>query len=91
MLSSKFIRELLTRLFPVTVVVKPTFPEVALEGERLLVVGNGLLTVKVNADVDVPPPGVGFVTVTGIVPAVAISDAAMAAVTCVPAPLAVPA
>ena len=36
-----------------------------------------------EADVEVPPPGVGFVTVTGKLAALLISDARMAAVNCV--------
>ncbi len=64
-----------------TVKVNAALPAVALEGERLLVVGSGLLTVKVSAGVEVPPPGLGFVTVTGMLPAVAISEAAMVALT----------
>jgi len=41
------------------------------------------VTVRV-ATFDVPPPGAGFVTVTLKVPAVPISEARIAAVTCVP-------
>ncbi len=75
--------ELLTKFEPLTVKVNTAPPAVALEGERLLVVGTGLLTVKISAGVEVPPPGLGFVTVTGMLPAVAISEAAILALTCV--------
>ena len=81
----------MTKLLPVMVRVKAGPPAVALFAERMLVVGNGLFIVKVRAGVEVPPPGPGFVTVTAMVPMVNISDAAMAAVTCVPPPLTVPA
>src|SRR5215471_19289083 len=72
----------LTKFVPFTVKVNAAPPAVALLGERLLMVGTGLLTVKVAA-ADVPPPGVGFVTFTESVPAVAMSLAGMLAVTCV--------
>lgn len=67
---------------PVTVKVKAAPPADALLGEsdvtsRLaLLIVNGMLE-------EVPPPGAGFVTVTVAVPAVAISAAAIAAVSCV--------
>lgn len=64
-----------TKLVPVIVIVTPASPTSALVGERLVAVGIGLLTVKFNAGVEVPPPGVGFVTVTGFTPAVATSVA----------------
>ena len=63
-----------------TVRVNAAPPAVALVGAIVLVVGNGLLTVKASAGVDVPSLGVGFVTVTDTVPAVIISDAAIEAV-----------
>jgi len=73
----------LTKLLPLTVSVKAAPPAITLPGERVLVVGSGLFTVKVSAGVEVPPPGAGFVTVTDLGPAEAISDAAMVALTCV--------
>jgi hypothetical protein len=77
--------ELAMKFVPVSVNVNVAPPAVALVGLIDVSVGAGFaaeLTVKF-AGADVPPPGVGFVTVTGNVPAVAISAAVMAAVTCV--------
>ncbi len=57
-------------------------PAVADEGLRPVVVGTGLfaaLIVKVWA-LEVPPPGAGLNTVTAAVPAVAMSEAGIAAV-----------
>jgi hypothetical protein len=61
--------EVETKFVPVTVRVKVFPPAVALEGESAVAPGFGLLMVKVNP-LDVPPPGVGFITVTEAVPAV---------------------
>jgi len=72
-----------TKPVPFTVSVKATPPAVALGGTIEISVGTGLLMVKVCA-FETPPPGAGFVTVTLTVPAVAMSAAVMAAVTCVP-------
>jgi hypothetical protein len=66
---------------PLTVSVNGAEPATALEGERELIVGTALLIANETA-FDVPP-GAGFVTVTGAVPAVAISAAVIAAVNCV--------
>ena len=71
-----------TKLEPLTVSVKPEPPAVPLAGESELIDGRGLLIVKVDPP-DVPPPGVGFVTVTVAVPAVVISLARIDAVSCV--------
>jgi hypothetical protein len=68
-----------TKFDPLTVSVKAGPPALALLGEIELIAGTGLLTVNVFA-ADVPPPGPGFVTVTMILPAVAISAAEIAAV-----------
>ena len=62
--------------------VKPEPPAVVLDGESEVIDGTGLLMVKLNP-LDVPPPGVGFVTVTVAVPAVVISLARIDAVSCV--------
>ena len=68
-----------TKPVPVTVSVKAASPAVLLDGLILLTVGAGLLTEKVRG-LDVPPPGVGLVTVTEIVPTVSISEADICAV-----------
>lgn len=71
-----------TKLFPFTVRVNAAPPAVAEVGERLVVTGAGLvagLMVKVWV-LEVPPPGVGLKTVTAAVPADAISEMEMDAV-----------
>jgi 3,4-dihydroxy-2-butanone 4-phosphate synthase len=77
-----FTAEAATNPVPFTVNVNAAPPAVALAGESVVMVGTGLFTVKATA-FDVPPPGIPFVTVTGNVPAVAMSAAVMAAVICV--------
>jgi len=72
----------LTKLVPLTVRVKATPPAVALDGTSELIVGTGLFTAKLVA-AEVPPPGAALVTVTGKDPAMAMSAAVIAAVTCV--------
>jgi hypothetical protein len=72
----------LTNPFPFTVKVKAAPPRIVLEGERDVIVGRGLFTTKGEFP-DVPPPGAGLVTVTLKDPAAAMSDAVIAAVTCV--------
>ena len=72
-----------TKLPPLTVSVNPELPAIALAGEMLPRDGTGLATVSVSAD-EVPPPGAGFTAVTDKLPALATSDAAIAAVSCVP-------
>jgi hypothetical protein len=67
---------------PVTVRVSGPLPAEAEEGDRLVIVGAGLLaacTVKLT-EAEVPPPGAGFETVTGKVPALARSLAGTVAV-----------
>src|SRR5436190_729250 len=71
--------EPLMKLVPVTVSVKAAFPAAALAGDRVESVGDGLLTLNVWA-AEVPPPGAGVTTVTCGVPAVARSEAGIAAV-----------
>ena len=69
-------------MLPVTVRVKVGPPAVAELGERVVMAGIGLLAalmVKVSG-LEVPPPGVGLKTVTLAVPAAAISEAGIAAV-----------
>ena len=77
-----FTTEPLTKLVPFTVRVKPAPPAVAEVGLKPVVVGTGLFMVKAWA-LEVPPPGEWLYTVTLAVPAVAMSDAGMAAVSCV--------
>ena len=60
--------EPLTKLLPLMVSVKVVPPTVAVVGERVLVTGTGLLTVKSIA-LEIPPPGDGLLTVTGNTPA----------------------
>jgi hypothetical protein len=67
----------------VTVMVDgPLAPAVAVAALPLMVNEPVLVTVKLTL-LEVPPPGAGFVTVTAGVPAVAMSDARMPAVSCV--------
>ena len=81
----KLMMELLRKPVPVTVRVKADEPAVALAGESLVMAGAGFRaaeTVKVTM-FEVPPPGVGLVTITGNDPIVATSDGRIAAVSCV--------
>src|SRR6266404_5372508 len=71
--------EPLTKPVPVTVSVKAALPADVLVGDRAARVGDELFTVNVCA-AEVPPPGAGVTTVTCGVPAVARSDAGIAAV-----------
>src|SRR5579864_8502249 len=79
-LPPKFTVAPLTNPEPLMVSVKPVPPAVALVGESDVTVTLGLLIVNWMFP-EVPPPGAGFVTATFTVPAVAISAAAIAAVT----------
>src|SRR5438552_16680242 len=73
-----------TKLLPLTVSVKAAPPAVALFGTRVVRVGTGLVEVIVTLRaLEVPPPGAGLTTVTGAVPAAAMSLAGMAAVSAV--------
>ena len=77
--------------FTVAPVAKPVPVRVNVNAAPPTVVLAGAIEVSVRVDPlivndrvpDVPPPGAGFVTVTLAVPAVAISAAVIAAVTCV--------
>lgn len=62
----------LAKLLPFTVSVNPAPPTMALAGASDVMVGVALPIVKTEA-ADVPPPGVGFATVTLAEPAVAMS------------------
>ena len=68
-----------TKFVPFTVIVKPESPAVFVSGEIPVVVGVAFVTVKVWA-FEVPPPGVGFVTVMSKVPAEVRSEARIEAV-----------
>lgn len=72
-----------TKLLPFTVSVKLPLPAVTEVGEMLVMEGTGLLLVPVTvntAAVEVPPPGVGLVTVTLNVPEPVRSEAGITAV-----------
>jgi hypothetical protein len=71
-----------TKFEPVTVNVNAGLPAATLGGDKEERAGVGLFVVKVWA-LEVPPPGDGLTTVTLIVPPVAMSVAAIAAVSCV--------
>jgi hypothetical protein len=74
-----------TKPVPVIVNVKAAPPAMAVVGAIEVIAGTGFgaaLMLKFMA-AEVPPPGVGFVTVTGGVPAEATSPARIAAVICV--------
>jgi hypothetical protein len=75
----KLTAELATKFVPFTVIVNPVEPSITDVGEILVVVGTGLVIVSVCA-FDVPPPGVGLKTVIDVVPAVAISESNIVAV-----------
>ena len=84
-LPLKFTTEVEIRLVPLTISVNWAPPAVAEFGTKEVIVGAGLLaadTLKFT-EFDAPPPGVGFVTTTAGVPAVATSAARIVAVTCV--------
>ena len=73
----------LTKPVPLIVNVNAVEPAAMLVGDKVVIVGTGLFTWNVTLFVDVPPPGVGFVTLIWKVPEAAISLAKIAAVTCV--------
>jgi xanthosine utilization system XapX-like protein len=77
-----FTVEVETKFVPFTVKVNCEPPAVAQVGLVEVVVGTGLLIVKV-CGLDVPPPGLGLETVTHAVPADAISTAGTVTVSCV--------
>jgi hypothetical protein len=64
---------------PVTVKVKPAPPTVTVAGDKELTAGTGFVSEILTAE-EVPPPGVALTTVTGTLPAEAISAAVIAAV-----------
>ena len=74
-LPPKFTTEVLTKFVPVTVNVSAPELTTTPVGDSELIVGTGFcgaVTLKFT-EFDVPPPGVGFVTVTAGVPTVATS------------------
>jgi hypothetical protein len=73
-----------TKFVPLTVSVKAAPPATALSGEIVVIVGRELPPLMVKfTGLEVPPPGVGLVTVTDAVPADLIAAAGTAAVNCV--------
>src|SRR5580692_1916326 len=82
-LVPKFTVAPVTNPVPVRVNVKAAPPTVTEVGAREVRVGAEAVLIVNDTEPDVPPPGAGFVTVTGAVPAVAISAAVMAAANCV--------
>jgi hypothetical protein len=69
------------KLLPLTVSVKAVPPAVALAGDSDVATGRGLTLLMVNVTApEVPPPGVGLMTVTLAVPMVLMADAATWAV-----------
>ena len=61
--------EVEAKFVPLIVRVWAAAPALAEEGDKLVIVGTRLSTVKFDA-VELPPPGAGFVTTTGKVPPV---------------------
>ena len=68
-----------TKPLPLTVKVNAVPPALAEVGLMVPMEGSGLFTVKVR-ELDVPPPGVGLLTVTVLTAPLAISFAPMVAV-----------
>ena len=62
--------DVVTKFVPVIVSVSAAAPSVAELGERLVIVGTGLFTVKLTG-IEAPPPGAGLLTTTALIPAVA--------------------
>lgn len=77
-LPLKFTAAPFTKAVPFTVRANPALPAIMLDCRSDEIVGTGLVTVKFTA-ADVPP-GAGFVTVTGNIPAVAMSVVVIMAV-----------
>src|SRR5208282_1061935 len=70
-----------TKLDPLTVSLNEAPPAVLFLGERVVRAGTGLSMANGSVP-EAPPPGPGLLTETWAVPAVAISAAVIAAVTC---------
>jgi hypothetical protein len=77
--------EAATKFVPLTVRAKGALPASTPVGEIIVIVGTRfvLLVMVKFAAFEVPPPGVGLVTVTATVPAEAMAEAGTAAVNCV--------
>jgi hypothetical protein len=82
-LDPKFTVAPLAKPVPVTVSVKAAPPTAEEAGAIKVSVGPEAALIVNDRLPDVPPPGAGFVTVTLAVPAVAMSAAVIAAVSCV--------
>jgi hypothetical protein len=82
-LDPKFTVAPATKPVPVRVNVKAAPPAVAEVGAVEVSAGPAAALIVRDRFADVPPPGVGLVTVTVAVPAVAMSAAVIAAVSCV--------
>ena len=82
-LDPKFTVAPATKPVPVRVNVKAAPPMVAELGAREVSAGPAAGLIVNDRLPEVPPPGAGFVTLTVAVPAVVISAAAIAAVSCV--------
>jgi hypothetical protein len=67
---------------PLIVRVCEAVPAVTNVGDKLVMVGTGLIAVTVKLTEDVPPPGVGLMTATGKTPAVAKSAVVSGMVSC---------
>src|SRR5207249_4095663 len=82
---SKWITEPLMKFVPVTVSVKAASQAGGLVGGSLLLVCTGFAAspARLSSDLELPPPGAGLLTVTGLLPAVAIAAALIVALTCV--------
>jgi hypothetical protein len=84
-LPPKFTTDALTKFEPLTVNVNVPEPAVTPVGESEVIAGTGFdpaVTLKF-IELDVPPPGAGFVTVIAGVPTLVMSVAKIAAVNCV--------
>jgi hypothetical protein len=68
--------EVLTKFVPVSVIVNAGTPALIVFGEIEVSVGTGFVVLEIVnvTEFDVPPPGVGFTTVTGALPAVSTSS-----------------
>ena len=74
-----FTADVVTKLVPFTVKVKaPEFTSFDV-GDKVVIVGTGLFTLRPTA-LEVPPPGLGLTTVTEIDPAALRSELGMLAV-----------